>query len=154
MVSSLMEGWKYWTDTDGIWHYRGWHYIKPPGWRAYRSRSLEDICAFQYVASNQQVIGELERMTDDRFIVVRHEDLVAAPAEHYTRIRQFLELPASAHWDAVVATLDSRVWTRGGSHPQPGKWRELHGSEVERIRGRLEPVNEWFYDADEHLDTA
>ena len=154
VVSSLMEGWKNWTETEGAWRYRNWHYLKPPGWMDYRDRSLEKICAFQFVASNLHAIRALEEVPEERHITVRHEDLVSRPMAEYTRLREFLALEPSTYWHGIVSDLKERVWTRGGSPPQPGKWRRLHGTEVERIRDRLAPINEQFYDGDEHLDTA
>lgn len=154
VVSSLMEGWKHWTDLDGGWEYVDWHYLRPPGWQAYQSEALEDICAFQFVSSNSHAVNDLRELPSSRYIVVRHEDLVTSPRDGYARIREFLELAPSAHWSDVVDDVNERIWTRGGSQPEPGKWRRLHGDEVGRVRPKLRPINELFYDGDEHLDTT
>lgn len=154
VVSSLMEGWKHWSSTDGSWTFGSWHYLRPPGWMEYRDRSLEEICAFQYRSSNVEATNDLESIDERRYLTVRHEDLVTDPPEEYRKIRQFLELEGSTYWDEVVADLDRQVWTRGGSPPQPGKWRRLHGEEVESVRDVIAPVNQRFYDGDEHIDTA
>lgn len=154
VVSSLMEGWKNWTDVTEDWEYRDWHYLKPPGWREYASRPLEEICAFQFVASNRRACLDLSALEEGRCKRVRHEDLVSSPRAEYKRIRQFLDLPASDYWRGVVSAIESRIWTRGGSPPRPGKWRSLHGAEIARVRPMLEPINVLFYEGDEHLDTT
>lgn len=154
VVSSLMEGWKRWTNLEGEWEYVDWHYLRPPGWRAYEGEPLEDICAFQYISSNRHVIDDLRELPASRYIVVRHEDLVSTPKDEYSRLREFLGLAPSSHWSDIVDDLHNRIWTRGGSPPEPGKWRRLHDEEVARVRPKLRPINELFYEGDEHLDTT
>lgn len=154
VVSSLMEGWKRWTDSDGQWEFRDWHYLRPPGWRGYTDEPLERICLFQYVSSNRHAVDDLRGLAPSRYIVVRHEDLVTSPRAGYTRIQDFLDLSRSTYWDEVVDDSHDRIWTRGGSPPEAGKWRRLHGAEIVRIRSELEPINKMFYDGDEHLDTT
>ena len=154
VVSSLMEGWKNWTNCRGEWEYSDWHYLKPPGWRYYTSRRLEEICAFQYASSNRRAHRDLSKLDVNRWLRVRHEDVITSPRAEYKRIRKFLGLPPSVYWEAVVKDMESRIWTRGGSAPRPGKWRELHGEEVARVASKLEPINALFYDGSEHLETT
>lgn len=46
VVSSLMEGWKNWTETDGTWSYRRWYYLKPPSWKDFEGEEdLARICS-------------------------------------------------------------------------------------------------------------
>ena len=157
VVSSLMEGWKRWAGVDRTedWSYGTWIYLRPPGWRDYIDRPLWEICAFQYKAANLAALDALESLEEDRWILVRHEDLVSNPVAGYGRLRAFLHLSASAHWQQdVVQRLNERVITRGGSAPEPGKWKRLHGEAVRKVRNWIEPVNRNFYDGDEHIDTA
>lgn len=153
VVSSLMEGWKRW-DGEEPWQYDSWNYLRPPGWQDYTDRPLREICAFQFRTSNEQAISSLEKLDGDRWILARHEDLVTEPAAEYDRLRRFLDLAASNHWDDVVERLDDRVWTRGGSPPEGGKWCRLHGEEVKKVRPTLKPINDRFYTGNEHLDTT
>jgi hypothetical protein len=54
VVSSLMEGWKNWSNTGSKpWTYTKWHYLVPPGWQDWKGKSLQEICAFQWLESNR-----------------------------------------------------------------------------------------------------
>lgn len=147
VVSSLMEGWKRWNNApEGEpFRFRKWHYLVPPGWQEYVDEPLESICAFQWIESNRFAHQDLERLAEDRYLLVKHEDLVGDPASAYGRIQQFCELPVSAYFDSVVSRANTRAYTTGGSAPRRDKWKELHGAEIESVRSRLAPINEMFY---------
>lgn len=154
VVSSLMEGWKNWTGRNEKWRFSGWHYLRPPGWKEYTTRPLEEICAFQFGSAVSHAVEALQELPAERYVVVRHEDLITDPAREYDRLRIELQLSSSSHWEDIVERIEERVWTRGGSAPAAGKWRRLHGDEVNRVRSSLEPINQLFYDGDEHLDRS
>ena len=144
VVSSLMEGWKLWsrpTIGDGPWRYTRWHYLAPPGWQAWRDRPLEEICAFQYVESNRLALDDLAALPPERYRIVRHEELLAAPAEGYAALLGFLELPPSPYLSQLVLSSGERVFTTGGSAPKPDKWKTLHPREIERIQPLLAPIH-------------
>lgn len=146
VVSSLMEGWKNWSGIgDSPWHYTRWHYLVPPGWREYVGKPLHEICAFQWMESNRTAWEDLNRVAPGQFLLLRHEELMAEPPAGYDRIREFCELPSSAYFDQVVANIQSRVFTTGGSAPRREKWREMHEAEVESVRSRMEPLNSELY---------
>lgn len=148
VVSSLMEGWKNWTRKkhgDGPWQFSRWHYLVPPGWQDYRTRPLEEICAFQWVESNRIAWEDLNRTCPGEFLSLRHEDVMDDPKTNYRRILDFAELPASRHLDRILARIKTRVFTTGGSAPRENKWRDLHGPEIERIQPLLRPLNDQFY---------
>lgn len=143
-ISSLMEGWKVWSRTQGAWTFGNWHYLVPPGWLAYRARTLQEICAFQWIESNAAAWRDLNQYCKGQFMTLRHEDLVADPGI-YGRILEFCGLPASRHFDSLMARTGERVFTTGGSRPRPDKWKELHRHEIESVRGLFRPLAESFY---------
>ena len=93
VVSSLITGW----NTEGkfgqgtalpvpleVEGYSGrvWRFILPPGWEAYASgRTLAEVCAFQWAASNTALLDAYDRLGRERFCEVRYEELVAAPVD-------------------------------------------------------------------------
>jgi hypothetical protein len=148
VISSLMEGWKFWTketNPDGSWRFARWHYLAPPGWREKRDRSLPEICAFQWVEANRLARQDLEACCPDRYVTVRHEDLLAAPSKSYAMLREFCELPPSPFFQSRVASLDERVYTHRLSKPRPEKWKDLHEEEVESVRPLFEPLARELY---------
>jgi hypothetical protein len=144
VVSSLMEGWKNWSKTGSNWHYTKWHYLVPPGWQRYRDRTLEEICAFQWIESTRRAWDDLNAGGASDFMLFRHEQLMAHPQQEYDRVRQFCGLPPSPYFQSIIGKIEARVFTTGGSKPRLEKWREIHEKEIESVRGMLEPVNTMF----------
>ncbi len=146
VVSSLMEGWKLWSGVgDGEWRFGKWHYIVPPGWREMVDESLQEICAFQWTTSNLAAWEDLNHYCPDRYILVRHEDALEDPQTTYGRISQFCGLPTSPYLERIVASQGRRLFTTGGSKPEPGKWLRLHSAEIDSVQHILKPVNDLFY---------
>ena len=147
VVSSLIENWTRRTVAKGTpWRYRRWHYLMPPNWVDLIPRPLPEICAAQWTQAVTTAADDFARLGLEH-LLVRHEDLLADPAGGYERIRAFCELPASAHFRATVAQKD-RVFTEGGSPPEPDKWRRLHSAEIASVRHLIDPVNERYYGQD------
>jgi hypothetical protein len=146
VVSSLMEGWKRWSGTDRTtWSFTKWHYLVPPGWQSWVGKRLEEICAFQWVEANTTAWADLNEHCQGRFIMARHEDLLAKPQLEYEKIQDFCELPPSKYFMAQLDSLTKRVYTTGGSAPRPEKWKDLHYTEITSILPLLEPLNKQFY---------
>jgi hypothetical protein len=146
VISSLMEGWKHWSGTGaGAWKYGKWHYLVPPGWQAWTAEPLPRICAFQWVESTRTAWADLEHHCPDRYLLVRHEDAIARPADVYRRILDFCELPPSRSFEGLLAAQARRVFTHGGSAPRPDKWRALHGAEIETVRPMFQDLMRQFY---------
>jgi hypothetical protein len=154
VISSLMEGWKYWSGTGkGKWVYGDWHYLVPPGWQDWTTRRLEEICAFQWVESNRTAWQDLLRCCPDRFMLVRHEEALLQPVKTYEQVLQFCQLPPSRFFDRQVARAGQRVFTHGGSAPRAGKWRELHVQEVESVRCMFQPLMDQLYPEARRVET-
>jgi hypothetical protein len=147
VVSSLMEGWKMWNRVPegDTWTYSKWHYLAPPGWQDFVHRPLEEICAHQWTESNRLAREDLDRLAPDRFLLVRHEDLIADPSKHYARILEFCELRDSKYFSTVIERANEKKYTTGGSAPKKEKWRFLHAKEIERVRHQLASINRLYY---------
>jgi hypothetical protein len=152
VVSSLMTGW----NTDGkfgqgtalpvpleVAGYSGrvWRFILPPGWEAYTSgRTLAEVCAFQWAASNTALRDSYDRLGWDRFYEVRYEDLVAAPVETAAAMLRHLDLEDDPDVLAHAAALDRNVTHTAVTAPRPGKWRDENPAAIESILPQIAPV--------------
>ena len=111
-----------------------------PGWRDLLDAPLEEICARQYVASNEAVL-EARAYTDDaRWVDVLYEDLVARPADEIRRLYTALELPYTEEAEAFAAALPENVSATSLTAPNADKWQERHRGEIERILPLVGPT--------------
>ena len=147
VVSSLMEGWKNWSKVEDSksWSYTKWHYLLPPGWSQMKGKTLQEICAFQWVESNLTAYNDLNKYCKNKFILLRHEDMIKNPQERYEQLRQYCQLPSSAFFNSIISRIKNRIFTTGGSKPRAEKWRDLHFKEIESVKHIIEPVNKKFY---------
>jgi len=142
-VSSLIVGWRKQQvrgshipepfQVQGI-PQRRWFYLLTPGWRDLNGRTVEEVCAHQFLACQEAIDGFAPRLSQDRFTEVRYEDLVTDPVAEVKRIGEAVETgfdPASA--DAI----------RGIVRPDPpDKWRTRTPEEIERVLPLLAPALE------------
>ena len=146
VVSSLMEGWKNWSKTgDDNFHFGKWHYLVPPDWQEWKTKSLQEICAFQWIESNLTAWKDLNTHCKEDFVIIRHEDIMSDPIKYYKKILAFCELPFSKHFMEVISNINKRVYTTGGSKPKKNKWKELHFQEINSVKSLIKPVMDIFY---------
>ena len=143
-VSSLIEAWrarprfvKYRLPEtlDGLGELSGnqWSFTLIPGWRGLRHASLEQICARQYVASNDGVLRARALIDDARWIDLRYEDVVASPLDEVGTLYARLGLAFVPEARAYAAALGRSVSRTALGAPREEKWRELHSGAIERI---------------------
>ncbi len=115
-----------------------WKFIVPPGWEEYASgRSLEEVCAFQWVSANQAILAARERIGTDRWIEVGFEEFVEAPQEQAAQLLERLGLPLDPEVLLHAGSLDRHV-TKAVTQPRPDKWRTENPGEIERILPMIE----------------
>jgi Sulfotransferase family len=88
-IASLYGGWQDPTRHNtyplpegfSIRGYEGthWCFVLQPGWQLLDGAPLVEVCADQWRSCNDHCVRELRRLTPDRFLRVKHEDLVADP---------------------------------------------------------------------------
>lgn len=142
-VSSLLTGWRSGDplfpgtrlpaplDIEGYAGTR-WRYLVPPGWEAYRTSSLAEVCAFQWVAANDAVVSARRDIPGDRWVDVEYERFVAEPQAAAAELLERLGLPRERQVLHHAARLDQHV-TRAVTPPRPDKWREENPEDVERV---------------------
>jgi hypothetical protein len=92
-ISSIMEAWRsgQWRTYPKLEGFDGpWSLLLPPGWRDMKGRSLAEIAAWQWRATNAQVIDDLEILPPERWTVVQYADLIREPAGTVGKLYEFL----------------------------------------------------------------
>jgi hypothetical protein len=136
-VASLIEAWMLglrtgrfvtYTDLPG-WDRKAWCFLLPPGWRSMVGKSLADIAAFQWSASNQIILDGLTRLPKDRWTMIAYQALIDDPERELKRICRFAEVDAaSLHGQDRRLPLSKTNLTP----PDPEKWR-AHEAEIMRL---------------------
>ena len=143
VISSLMEGWKVWSNTyNDKWTYSSWHYVKPPGWKKLKNKPLHEICAYQWVFSLKYATADLEKYCSERYLVVKHEELISNTFEKYLQILDFCDLDRDEYF---LKNINKSIYTSKGSLPKHDKWKTMHKKEIESVKHIFEPIKEIFY---------
>jgi hypothetical protein len=130
-ISSLIEGWR--NRPQGLQYKRSpelsrkinfsnfdavnWRFVLPPGWESYADKSLEELCAYQWLKSNEYALNDLPK---DRTITIRYEDLCSDPLAVTTKICEFTKLSLNKKL-IQLATKPPEV-NYLDSKPQKDKW--------------------------------
>jgi hypothetical protein len=150
-VSSLMEGWRARPRfvtyrlperLEGLGPLSGnqWSFVLIPGWRELRSAPLEEICARQYIACNEEVLEARSAIEPSRWLEIAYEELIAAPVETTRSLFEGLGLVLDRSVEEYARALPGRPSFTTLSRPRLGKWQELNRAEVEGVLPFLEPV--------------
>jgi hypothetical protein len=148
-VSSMITGWREGTrfgrpdpppvtlDIEGYGG-RTWNFVMPRGWRDHTAHvSLEEVCAFQWSACVDAIVAARERIPPGRWVEVAFEELVAEPVLTARWLLDGLHLPHDADVLNHAGELDGRIARSVVSAPRPGKWRDEHPAEIERVLPRI-----------------
>ncbi|AXK72636.1 hypothetical protein DWG18_10380 [Lysobacter sp. TY2-98] len=130
VLASMIEAWQSgrfhtYPNLPG-WTGPAWSLLLVPGWRDLIGQPLEMIVAHQWATTTQCVLDDLERLPADSRLMVRYDDLVAAPRATAARICDFADLA----WDRTLDTLPLSRHTL--TPPDPDKWRR-HEQAIERV---------------------
>jgi len=150
-VSSLIEGWRARPRfvtyrlperLEGLGPMRGpqWSFVLVPGWRELRFAPLEEICARQYIACNEEVLKAREAIEPSRWHEVAYEELTSAPVETIRSLFERLDVPFDPSVEEYARALLSSPSFTTLTPPRAGKWRELNGAEIERVLPLVAPV--------------
>ncbi|MGZ5441407.1 MAG: sulfotransferase family protein [Thermoanaerobaculia bacterium] len=85
-------------------------------------RSLEEICALQWVRSVERAEADLRTFDPKRVITVRYEDFATSPIEQMRHISAFLEVPMTAAMESHVRGMISAR--------SVGRWRATLADDV------------------------
>jgi LPS sulfotransferase NodH len=143
-VSSLMAGWRARPRfvtyrlperLEGLGPLSGnqWSFVLIPGWRELRSAPLEEICARQYIACNEEVLEARDAVEPSRWHEVAYEELIADPVATTRSLFARLGAAFDRSVEEHARALPSRPSFTTLSPPKVGKWRERNRAEVARV---------------------
>jgi hypothetical protein len=150
-VNSLMEAWKARPrfvkyrlpePLEGLGELRGneWSFSLVPGWRELRHAPLEEVCARQYIASNEAALEARQAVEPARWIEVSYEQLFSDPLPAAERLFDQLGLSFDRAIRERAASFATNVSSTALTAPRPQKWREQNEAAIERVLPTLEPV--------------
>lgn len=153
-VSSLIDGWE--NDGHfGLTQFLGpspvpvaidggrfieWSFFLPPGWRDYNEATLEEVCAFQWVAANEAALAARESVPPAQWTEIRYEDLLDRPEDTFAGVFERLGLVFDAPLRSIAANLARRPTSLVAGAPERDKWKRRNGERIERVQGLLEPM--------------
>jgi Sulfotransferase family len=154
-VSSMMTGWRrkgrfgiglklpVHLSIDG---YDGseWKFLLPPGWQDYAAggRTLAEVCAFQWTASNEAILAGRDLVGTERWVEVAYETLVESPRVITEKLLASLALPLDQDILSFAEELDRHPTQKTLTPPEPDKWRKENPREVESIVPMIRPMME------------
>ncbi len=120
------------------WDGPPWSLLLPPGWRNLRGRSVEDIAAYQWSATNKCIIDQLSALPSDSWCSVRYDDLLSQPEAVLRRLCDFAEVA----WDSRLADMCTNGLPLSGSvltPPKPDKWKK-HAALIDGAIQGIQPL--------------
>lgn len=124
-ISSIIEAWRsgQWRTYPKLEGFDGpWSMLLPSGWRAMNGRPVAEIAAWQWRATNDQIVDDLSRLADDRWTVLQYDQLLRDPAGLIGKLCEFLRMPVdSALAQRLAAPLPQSRYTL--TAPAADKWR-------------------------------
>jgi len=147
-VNSLIEGWgkpdqfATWSDelpasvaVDGG-RYRYWCFFLPEDWRDYLTASIEDVCAYQYIAMNEAILAAREQIPKHQWTEIRYEDLLRDPMAEFRRAFLSTGLRFDESLERNCAKVLSRPYN-AFSEIRLDKWRDGRNHERIEFRGGM-----------------
>jgi hypothetical protein len=148
-VNSLINAWRhperFFTydvpaplNIEGDAHGR-WKFVLPPGWRNYTSRTLAEVCAFQWRACHEAMLTETCKPTyRGRVLRLRLEDVASQPHRQLATLAEFLELPYDDYFRELAEDLP--VVNSPDNNVSVEKWRHDNGELIEQVMPMIEPT--------------
>ena len=148
-VNSLINGWKnpdrFFTykvpislNIEGYEH-QGWKFMLPPGWEKYKASTIEEVCAFQWVACHKAMQAEIcKPKYTGRVKIVKLEDLIKSPIAQITQLLEFVELDVSLFPMKALETLP--IVNSPDNIASPEKWKNQNKALVERVFPKIEKM--------------
>ncbi|MEO1766705.1 sulfotransferase family protein [Thiobacter aerophilum] len=151
-VNSLIEGWGK-PEEFATWsaelpeqvaidggRYTRWCFFLAEGWRAYSRASIEEVCAFQYVAINQAILEARALLSPNQWSEVFYEDLVRDPVNEFRRLFSEAELSFTPALEKHCARVLDTPYN-AFSAIRLDKWKDgCNRARIERILPMVEPV--------------
>ncbi|MFM7457927.1 MAG: sulfotransferase family protein [bacterium] len=79
-----------------------WKFAMPPGWEAYRDKTLAEVCAFQWLKTHEYALNSLSKLDPERVIRFKFEDLMAEPHRSIEKLCSFLDIEFTWNMQKIV----------------------------------------------------
>ncbi len=150
-LNSLIEGWgkpeefATWServpasvDIDG--RYKRWCFFLADGWREYLTRSIEDVCAFQYRAINDAILAAKPHVPAPRWVEVFYEDFLRDPVRTFRAVFEACDLRFSSALERHCAGVLEKPYN-AFSAIRLDKWKDgPHRARIERALPQVAEV--------------
>ncbi len=126
-ISSMMDAWESgrWATYPGLknWSGQPWSLLLPPGWERLSGCPLEQVCAFQWEASNRIILDDLGAIPPQRWTAVDYRSLTQSSNTAVRRLCAFADISVDEKLAAsLTRPLPLARYTL--SRPKPEKWRK------------------------------
>lgn len=141
-IASLIEAWEIGLKTGRFvtfkalpgWDRVAWCFLLPSGWRAMTGKSLAEIAAFQWSASNDAILRSLSQLPSERWTTIDYDALIARPLDQIARICRFAGFDTDVKSILAAPLPLSRTIV---TPPHRDKWRKF-APEIERVLPSVE----------------
>ena len=146
-INSLIEGWK----SKGKYIRRknlpiplnikgysgeGWNFVMPPNWENYVNKSLEEVCAFQWISSNRAAVEGLKEIEENRKCTITYEELSNNTYPTIKKLCDFIDIPFSRNLRKISEHPPEVNYV---TKPQKEKWKK-NAHLIESIYPQIEPI--------------
>ncbi len=151
-INSLIEGWGK-PEEFATWsrelrekvaiengRYTQWCFFLSDGWRNYLNKSIEEVCAFQYCAINNEILAAKDQIPSQQWSEVFYEDLVRNPLSGFRQAFEQCGLAFTHDIEQHCAHVLSTPYN-AFSEIRLDKWKDGRNREkIERIMHSVAPT--------------
>lgn len=112
--------------------YNRWCFFLFPGWREFTSKSIEEVCATQWMEANRAVLNAKNIIPSDHWVEIVYEDLLRQPVETFHHVFSQLHISFSNEIRKHCENLSSKPYN-AFSRPRLDKWKEENRERIESI---------------------
>ena len=115
-----------------------WKFAMPPGWEAYRDKTLAEVCAFQWLKTHEYALNSLSKLDPERVIRFKFEDLMAEPHPSIEKLCSFLDIEFTWNMQKIVNEMPLvNTFT-----PASERKSRKNQADLETIRDYIEPMQQ------------
>ena len=115
-----------------------WKFAMPPGWEAYRDKTLAEVCAFQWFKTHEYALNSLSKLAPERVIRFKFEDLMAEPHRSIEKLCSFLEIEFTWNMQKIVSEMPLvNTFT-----PASKRKSRKNQADLETIKDYIEPMQQ------------
>ena len=152
-INSMIHGWGR-PDEYGTWSqdlpvqvnigngkYKRWCFFLFNGWRDFASKSIEEVCAVQWIEANRAVLNAKNMIPADHWVEIVYEDLLGKPVETFRSVFSQLNISYTDEIRKHCENLSSKPYN-AFSRPRLDKWKEENRERIERILPMISGIME------------